>query len=84
MSLCKPSAGFGFHPAILKMLSGGQLERDSGEEGMVPKVYVKGLLNEQEDDLFCKQLKFLEVPYDEEEIGQSGGAYMVKKRRYHW
>ncbi|KAG7006886.1 hypothetical protein G7Y79_00012g032220 [Physcia stellaris] len=65
-NLWKPRARFGFHATILEMLSGGQLGRDFGEEGMVPKVYVKGLLNEQEDDLFCKQLKFLEVPYDEE------------------
>ena len=86
LSLWKPSARFGFHAAILDMLDRRELERDFGEEGVVPRVYVKGLLNEQENNLFCKELKFLEVPYDEEEVVGGGRtySYMVKKRRYHW
>lgn len=85
LNLCKPNARFGFHAAILEGLDGRELERDFGEGEMVPKVYVKGLLNEQEDDLFYKELKFLEIRYDEEEVVGGGvGGYMAKKRRYHW
>ena len=84
MSLWEPSARGGFYAAILEMLGGRELERDSGGEGVVPRVYVKGLLNEQEDNFFLKGLKFLEVPYDKEVGGQGGGADMVRKRRYYW
>lgn len=73
LRLCKPNGKF--YTRFLFMLRGKELKKHFGTGVMLPKVYVKGLLNEQEREMFYTTLGFLEVPFDEEEIGQGAWNY---------
>ena len=75
--MCKPNARF--HAGFLARLKEKELEKQLGVGVMVPKVYVKGLLNEQERELFYEKMGFLEVPFHEVDYG-----YIGKVKYYHW